>query len=194
MRAGVRGEHPIEIDGRDFGSKGAPLMHLPARRARHADRDGLQLEAPRDVTRDSRQRAVSLGRQQDVPCQVEQPRQLVAPLQRLLRPGARRRREPARDDADDEKRDQRNPVMRIRDGERADRRQKEVVEGKSRHHRRNRDGQIAERRDEQSDEQKCERDGRRVGDPGEPKRPATTTQSEQPDGHPNDSLAAHDPS
>ena len=73
----------------------------------------------------------SLRRQQHVAAQVVEPRELVPPLNRLARPRLRRRRKVARNDGDDEKREQRHPVLRIGDREVADGRQEEEVE---RHH------------------------------------------------------------
>ena len=91
------------------------------------------------------ERLAAVGDHQHVAAQVEQPRQLVAPPDRLLGPGPRHRRQVAGHQADGEKREQRHPVLRIGDGERADRRQEEEVEAQHRRDRRH-DGDPQARR------------------------------------------------
>ena len=122
-----------------------------------------------------RQRLAAVGDHQHVAAQVEQPGQLVAPADRLARSArcatAERllaTRLTARND------EQRHPVLRVGDGEGADRRQEEEVEGQHRHdRRRDRDPQARGRRHDQHDHQQRRRDGGGVGDvqpPGERER------------------------
>ena len=70
-----------------------------------------------------------LGGQQHVAAEVEEPCQLVAASAHFRGSGPRHRGQVAGHEAHREERDQRRPVLRIRDDERADGRQEEVVEG-----------------------------------------------------------------
>ena len=95
----------------------------------------VEPESPGDVTRHERDGIRSVGRQEDVSRQVEQPGQLVTPCRRLLGAATCLSREMARDDADCEQRKQRDPILRIGDRPGSDRRQKKVVEAQERHQR-----------------------------------------------------------
>ena len=88
------------------------------------------------MSREDFDRAGGLRRQQHITRQVEQARHLVAARDRLASALLRRRRQIARNDSNDQERKQRDPVLRIDDGERADRREKEEVQrehGRDRH-------------------------------------------------------------
>ena len=95
----------------------AALVDAPAVIAGQADRHTGELEPARDVPRQHVDRACRLGGQQHVAGQIEQPCHFVAARDRF--PGAllRRRRQVAGDHRDDEKGEQRNPVLRIGDRE-----------------------------------------------------------------------------
>ena len=113
----------------------AALVDAPALIARQADGHCRQLEPARHVPRQRVDGAGRLGRQQHVTRQIEETRHLVAPRDRFARPVLRRRREIAGDDRDDEKGEQRDPVLRIGNRECADRREEEEVERQHRHQR-----------------------------------------------------------
>src|SRR4029079_9228955 len=102
---------------------------------------------------------------------VYQTRDLVRSRERLLRAGPGRRRQAAGDDADDEKRHQRHPVVRIGDGEVTDGRQEEIVEAQRRRKGGGHgDGEVSHRGHEQRDQQVAERDRGRVVDVGDTKQ------------------------
>ena len=117
----------IERQPQRAGLEDEPLAPL-----RHADRHVVEIEAARDEAGERRVGRLAVGDEQDVAAQIEQARQLVAPRLGLLRARARDRRQVARDQADGEEREQRDPVLRIGDRQRADRRQEEEVEGQHR--------------------------------------------------------------
>ena len=150
-----------------------------------------------DVTGDRCGCAFTVGRQQHVAAQVEQPRHLVAPIDGFLGARTGRGRQVAGDDRHDEKRDQRHPIVRVRDREGPDRRHEEEVErqhGRDRradgHGQRRRgcgeedDQEVREgdrgRRDhaERVQRHRGERDGRQRG--GEVQRDGTVAHSAHP--------------
>ena len=106
----------------------AALVDLPAVIARKTDGHSRQLEAPRHVPGERVDRADGLRGQQHVSRQVEQPRDLVPSRDRVNRTGLRGGRQIARDDGNDQEREERHPVLGIGDGEGADRREEEEVE------------------------------------------------------------------
>ena len=73
-------------------------------------------------------RLAALGDHEDVAAQIEKTGQFVAAAERFLRARPRHRRQVARDQAHREEREQRDPVVRIRNGERADWRQEKEIE------------------------------------------------------------------
>jgi hypothetical protein len=100
-----------------------------------------------------------LGRQQHVAAQVEQPRHLVAPRDRLARPRLRERRQIAGNHRGDQERNQRDPVLRVGDGKGPDRWQEVEIERQHRHHGdANRDAKTADGGDAEHDEQQRQRD------------------------------------
>ncbi len=66
------------------------LGHAPPVALRQADPDVVQRKAPGDEAGERRDRLVAVGQQQDVAAEIEQPRDLVAPGERFVAPGARR--------------------------------------------------------------------------------------------------------
>ncbi len=82
---GARRERPIQIARLQGCRGGAALIDPPFVVGRHGDRYAVELEPPRHMARDRCQGAFALGREQDVPGQIEEPRQLVAAVERLLR-------------------------------------------------------------------------------------------------------------
>ena len=87
--------------------------------------------------------------------------ELVAPRHRLAGPRARDRGQIAGHQADDQQREQRDPVLRVGDRQRADRRQEEEVEGQDRGEGgRDRHPQRRRRRHQEDDDQESHRDGR----------------------------------
>ena len=108
----------------------AALVDPPAMIARKTDGHSRQLEAARHVPGERIDRADGLCGQQHVPRQVEQPRDLVPPRDRVDRACLRCGRQVARDDGHNQEREERHPVLGIGDGEGADRREEEEVESK----------------------------------------------------------------
>ena len=98
----------------------AGLEDLPVARAGQGDGGEIEVESAGERAREDGDRLAAFGDDQDVAAQIEQPRQFVAASQRLLRAGPGHRRQIAGDKADREKREQRHPVVRIRNRERAD--------------------------------------------------------------------------
>ena len=112
--------------------------HVPVARARQRNRDELQVEPPGDRARQHRDRLAAVGHDQHVAAQVEQARQLVPAPQRFLRARARHGRQVAGHEADGQEREQGDPVLRVGNGQGADRRQEEEVEAEHRDDRRRR--------------------------------------------------------
>ena len=111
------------------------LQDPPAAIVGKADRHPGQLEAMGDMPRQHFDCARGLRGQKDVPRQIEQTGQFVAPGDGLARPILCRRRQIAGDDGHRQEYEQGDPVLRLGDGEGANRRQEEEVQ---REHRRDR--------------------------------------------------------
>ena len=141
------------------------LQRRPALVAGDRDRHRIQLEPARDVPRQRRQRAVDVCREQDVPAEVEQPADLLPAFHGVVRAGLRDRRQLTADPRHDEERNERHPVLRIGNRERADRRQEEVVEREDAGNgRRGRDPHARQRRRAEDDEQQGQGNGGRIRD------------------------------
>ena len=147
--------------------KRAGFESLEIGRRRQADRHVVEMKPAGDMAREDRDRfRAGLGRQQDIAAEIEQPRQFVASIQRLALPVPRDGRQAARHQADRQEREQRDPVLGIRDRECADRRKKEEVERQHRRDRRHdRDPERRRGGDEQDDEEVRDRDRGVVGHP-----------------------------
>ena len=145
------------------GAPASNTSHSPF--ARQRDRHELQVEAAGDRPRQHRQIASRLSVITST-SRLRSNRRASSsrrPTASSVRARAMRR-QVAGDEADREEREQRDPVLRLGNRERADRRQEEEVEGEHRHDRRG-DGhpQARGRRDHEHDHQEGRRDGRRVG-------------------------------
>ena len=116
--------------------RGAGFEHVPLVRARQRNGDVLQVESTGDRSRQHRDRLAAVGDHQHIATQVEQARELVPSPHRFLRSRAGHRRQVAGHQADGQKREQRDPVLRIGNREGADWRQEEEVEAEHRHDRR----------------------------------------------------------
>jgi hypothetical protein len=156
-----RGELPgVQGDGRGSG-----IEHVPLAESWQRDGHVLEVEPPRHRPRERRQGFTAVGGAEHVATEVEEPGHLVAPAERLRAAASRRRRQVARHQAHGEERDQRDPVLRFGDGEGAERRQKEEVEGEHGHDRGDdSDPQRRGRRDDQDHHQERRRDGGGVRD------------------------------
>ena len=138
-------------------------MDPPAVVRRQADGHARQLEAARHVAGQRVDRTHGFGRQQHVPRQVEQARHLVPACDGLVRTGLDGGRQIARDDGDDQKGEQRDPVLRIGDRERADRRKEEEVQRQHGHDGDDRgDPEPSQRGCGQHDQEQRQRGGRRA--------------------------------
>ena len=146
-------------------------MRSPASNTSHSSARGTAIatnsRSNRRATdaRQNRQRLAAVGHQQHVAAQIEEAGELVAPSDGFCGPGARDRRQVARDQAHGEKREQRDPVLRVGDRERANRRQEEEVQAQHGRDRR-RDGSPKARGggNEEHDHQIGRRHGRGVRD------------------------------
>ena len=125
LRGGVGiGQLPLV----DVNRPRASRVNVPVLVTRHRDRDELQVEPAGDRSRKHRERFAALCHHQDIATEIEQARELVAAPDRFFRPVAGHSRQVARDQTHHEERKQRHPVVGIRDGERANRRQEEEIE------------------------------------------------------------------
>ena len=138
-------------------------VHDPFGRAGHADRRVVEIEAARDEAGEPRARLLTVRNQEDVTAQVEQAAELVAARDRFLRARAGHGGQIARDQADRQEREQRDPVLRVCNREGPDGREEEEVEGEHRRKRRRHGNpQACGGSHEQDDDEKAERDGRRT--------------------------------
>ena len=143
------------------------MIHPPV--CGSADRDSLEIEPSCDVPRESGHGVLAVGRQQDVATQIEQPRHFAPAVHRFTGPVLRRRRQLAGDDGGDDERDQGHPVLRVGNRERADRRQKKIVQDQRRGNRgHDRHQQTRKRSGAEHDEQQRQRHRRRIPDPEHP--------------------------
>ena len=117
------GKGHIELTPIECQRQGSGLEQVPLPFAWDGDRDELEVEATADRSRPHWQGLAAVGDLQHVSTEVEQACQLVSPAHSLLCPGARLRRQVAGEDADGKEGEQRDPVLRLGDRERADRRQ-----------------------------------------------------------------------
>ena len=90
---------------------------MPVARVGQTNRGEVQRKAAGHEDRQLRDGLGADGGLQDVPAQIEEPRQLVPPGRGFASPGASRGREIAGDDTDREEGEQRDPVPRIGDVE-----------------------------------------------------------------------------
>ena len=127
---------------------------------RQGDGGGADAEGVHDVARDGvQQLGAVVARKQQLAEGVEA-FQFLAALDGGPSPAAGAFRQFAGGDGGDEEGEQRDPVLRVGNGERADGRQEVVVEGKGRDHRHeDRLLQAVERGDPQHAQQKCQRNG-----------------------------------
>ena len=125
-----RGIQDIDVD-RDVTRP--TLVNGPAIVAGQSDGHLGELESACHLPGEGFHRGGSVGRQQDVPCQVEEAGDFVATCDGLTLASLRRRRQIAGDDGDGQKGEERDPVLRIGDGQCPNRRQKEEIEGEHRH-------------------------------------------------------------
>ena len=106
---------------------------------------------------------MTVRNQEDVTAQVEKAAELVAARDRFLRARAGHGGQIARDQADRQEREQRDPVLRVCNREGPDGREEEEVEGEHRRKRRRHGNpQACGGSHEQDDDEKAERDGRRT--------------------------------
>ena len=158
--AGHRFERLVQFSRRQvaLGPEGAGFEAIELADGRQIDRGVLELEAGRHMAREIRDDIAALGRQQNVAAQFEQPRELVAAGERVALTLAGEERQPARDQADRQEREQRDPVLRIGDREGADRRQEEEVDAQHRRQRcRDRHPEPGSGRGQQHDDQEQQR-------------------------------------
>ena len=122
-----------------------------------------ELEPAGDMSRERFDRSRGLSRQQHVASQIEKPCHFVAAGDRLARTRLRRRRQIAGDHRDDEECEERDPVLRIGNRQRAERWQEEEVERqRCRNSGDRRDPESPERRGRQHDQQQHQGHRRRA--------------------------------
>ena len=102
---------------------GAALMHIPSVIIRETDGHRGQFEPTGNVTRQHMDGASGFGGEQHIASEVEQPCHLIPSGDSLASPLLRSRGQVAGHDRDDEKCEERDPVLRVGDRERSERRQ-----------------------------------------------------------------------
>ena len=105
----------------------------PPRHLRQSDRNVIEAEPGGHRTSQTGER-VFVGHDEDVAAQIEETRQLISPVLRLGGPRTDRRREIARDDTDRQEREERHPILGIRDGPCPNWWEKKEVETQHGHH------------------------------------------------------------
>ena len=127
-----RGIQDIDVD-RDVTRPA--LVNRPAIVGGQSDGHLGELETACHLPGEGFHRGGSVGRQQDIPCQVEESGDFVATRDGLTLASLRRRRQIAGDDGDRQKGEERDPVLRVGDGQRSKRRKEEKIEGEHCHDR-----------------------------------------------------------